>query len=173
MSQTPVHGIDHVGLTVPDIEQATTFFIEALQGEVLYETLKKTEPKRDDAETQQRLGVPDTMAQRAIRMLVFPNGPGIELFEFEGPDQKGPICSSDIGWTHIAFYTDDLEKTLANVEAAGGKRLADPQPLSGLEAGKGNRFCYVHTPWGSTLEIITYPTPQPYLEKADRAKWQV
>lgn len=173
MIKKRVHGIDHVGLTVPDIEKATTFFKKALAGEVIYDTFTKSEPKRDSPETQHRLGISPDMAQRAIRMLGFPNGPQIELFEYDGNEQSPPIRSSDLGWNHVAFYTDDIYATLEAVEDSGGNRLADPKPLSGLEAGDGNLFCYIRTPWGSTLELISYPTSQPYIKEAPREKWQV
>lgn len=168
-----IHGIDHVGVTVPDIEQATQFFKEVLDAEVLYDMLTKDEPKRDSPQIQMRLGVPSKTAQRAIRMLKLPNGPGLELFEYEKPCQSGPVDSADIGWTHIAVYVEDVVEAVKKAETAGGKRFAAPQPLGGLEAGEGNDFCYIITPWGSTLEIISYPTPQPYQGITDKRKWQV
>ncbi|MBM6614753.1 VOC family protein [Desemzia sp. RIT804] len=168
-----IHGIDHVGITVPDIEQATQFFIEALAAEVLYDTFTKNEPKRDSTETQVRLGIPSNTAQRAIRMLKLPNGPGLELFEYEKPHQSGPVDPADIGWTHIAIYVENIYKVLKQVEIAGGKRQADPQPLGGIEKGANNLFCYVKTPWGSTIELISYPSPQPYQSITNKRKWQV
>lgn len=42
----------------------------------------------------------------------------------------------------------------------------------GVESGHGNRFVYVETPWGSTLELITCPTMQPYEAHAPRPKWR-
>lgn len=168
-----IHGIDHIGLTVPNLEAATTFLVKALDAEVLYDTFKKSEPVKDSAFTQKRLGIGTDMGERAIRMLVFPNGPQLELFEFIGPEQTNPITPADFGWQHVAFYVDDIEQAVAKVEAAGGKRNSDPVALGGLEAGAGNKFCYCLTPWGSTIELITYPTPQPYLDKANRRKWTV
>ena len=61
----------------------------------------------------------------------------------------------------------------ARIEAAGGRRYADPRDLGGNESGAGNRFVYVGTPWGSTLELITYPTPQEAEMGAPRRKWRV
>lgn len=168
-----IHGIDHVGLTVPDIEEATHFFMRALDAQVLYDTYKKTQPLRDSAFTKQRLGIPDSMSEAAIRMLVLPNGPGIELFEFVGEDQGKPCVPSDLGWQHVAFYVEDMTAALTKVEAAGGIRNSEPVALSGLEAGKGNLFCYCLTPWGSTIELISYPSRQPYLEQTSRRKWRV
>ena len=172
-SHPNVHGIDHVGLTVPDLEAATRFFVDGLQATVLYDTYRTDQPPRDNDETHRRLGIPDSMAERAIRMITLPNGPGIELFEYSGPDQRAAAVPSDLGWQHIGVYVDDLDLALTRIEAAGGRRNADPTALNGPEGGEGNRFVYVRTPWGSSVELISYPTPQPYLSTAPRPKWQV
>lgn len=168
-----LHGIDHVGVTVPDIDKATEFFVKALNAVVLYDTYTKDQPPRDSDFTRKRLGIVDGTAEVAIRMLALPNGPGLELFQFFDPQQEGPISPADLGWQHIAIYVDDMEKALVQVEAAGAKRNADPVALRGMEAGEGNLFCYCKTPWGSSLELISYPTPQPYIKTAPRKKWKV
>ncbi|WP_392561309.1 VOC family protein [Orbus sturtevantii] len=168
-----VHGIDHVGLTVPNLEEATNFLIKALNATVLYDTYKKSEPIRDSDFIRKRLGIRHDMAERAIRMIGLPNGAQIELFEFSGPCQKQPITPADFGWQHVAFYVDDIEEAVTQVENAGGKRNSDPIDLGGIESGIGNKFCYCLTPWGSTIELISYPTPQPYLKESKRRKWPV
>ncbi len=163
--------IDHVGVTVPDIDAATTFFETALDAVFLYDVRCRTEEPRGSAEVHGYLGIPSTMAQGAIRMLALPEGPGLELFEYVGPDQHAPAVPSDLGWQHVALYVDDIDAALEKVERAGGVRNSDPRGLRGPEAGAGNRFVYTRTPWGSTLELVSYPTPQPYLLTAPRAKW--
>jgi catechol 2,3-dioxygenase-like lactoylglutathione lyase family enzyme len=163
--------IDHVGVTVPDIEAATAFFVAAFDAVVLYDMRRRDEAPNGTSEAHGYLGIPASMAQGAMRMLALPEGPGLELFEYLGPDQRDAAHPSDLGWQHLALYTDDLDDTLARIEAAGGTRNSDPRPLRGLEAGAGNRFVYTRTPWGSTLELVTYPSPQPYLLQAPRAKW--
>ena len=163
--------IDHIGVTVPDIDAATTFFEAAFDAVVLYDMRRRDEPANSTSEAHGYLGIPGTMAQGAMRMLALPDGPGIELFEYLGPDQRDAAHPSDLGWQHLALYADDLDATLARVEAAGATRNSDPRPLRGLEAGDGNRFVYTRTPWGSTLELVSYPSPQPYLLQAPRAKW--
>ncbi|WP_413601375.1 VOC family protein [Curtobacterium sp. Curtsp57] len=167
-----VRGIDHVGLTVPDIDEATDFFVCGLDATVLYDRFLRAEPVRVGADVQQRLGIPHTMAQGALRMLALPNGPGLELFEYHGPDQRPAARASDLGWQHVAFYVDDLDHALVRLETAGGHRYSEPRDLGGVESGHGNRFVYVGTPWGSTLELITYPTTQPYEAHAPRPKWR-
>jgi catechol 2,3-dioxygenase-like lactoylglutathione lyase family enzyme len=165
-----VHGIDHVGVTVPDLEAATRFFAEAFGAETLYDTLPRHEGPKGGVEG--RLGVPPGTRQLAIRMLRLPYGPGLELFEFDGPRQAGPALPSDLGWQHLAFYVEDLEEAAERLEEAGGTLLEGPHPLPGPEAGPRNRFVYARTPWGSTLELLTYPDPQPYERSTPHRRWR-
>lgn len=164
-------GIDHVGVTVPDIEQATAFFVDALGAQVLYDTLPREEGPNTGSELDDRLGVPQGTAQVAIRMLALPSGPGLELFEFSGPRQDRPSVASDLGWQHVALYADDLDAARDAIVAAGGTALSAPKPLPSVEAGEHNRFVYCRTPWGSTLELVTYPDEQPYAEHTDLRRW--
>ena len=173
INKNNVHGIDHIGLTVPDIDKACEFFEEAFNAVVLYDTYTKGQPVRNNDFTHHRLRIPNSMGETAIRMISLPNGPGIELFEFIGPDQSSANVPSDIGWQHVAFYVDDIDFAIEQVERAGGRRNSNPVNLSGIEAGDKNQFCYCITPWGSSIELITYPTPQPYLKNSTRRKWTV
>ena len=160
-----------MGVTVPDLESATDFLVRALGAEVLYDTLRRADGPKSDPGTRRRLGVPEGTAQRAIRMLALPHGPGIELFEFSGPRQLPPALPCDFGWQHIGLYVDDLDAAVARCVRAGATRLAEPQPLPGPERGERNRFVYLRTPWGSTLELLTYPDAQPYEESTSRRRW--
>lgn len=154
-SKPNIRGIDHIGLTVPDIDAATRFLIDALGAVVTRDILKKSEPGRGSPDVQRRLGITPDLVQRAIRVVRLPDDLLIELFEYEGPGQRDASGSADYGWQHIAFYAADMDAALARVEAAGAIRIADPTPFSGgLTEGS---FVYLRTPWGSTLEIISYP----------------
>lgn len=75
-----IHGIDHIGLTLPNIE------IQAFDAIILYDTLK----------TKKRLGIKSDMTEYTIRMIGLPNGPSLELFEFKGASQKSAIPPADL-----------------------------------------------------------------------------
>ncbi|POM27650.1 Glyoxalase-like domain protein [Actinomadura rubteroloni] len=145
-------GIDHIGVTVPDLDAATRFFVEAFDAAVLYDTLRRD----DGPDTGRGLGAP---AEVAVRMLALPGGPGIELFAFRTP-RRDP---GDLGRQHIAFYVDDIEAAAARVSRAGGIPLGDPRP-------GGNRFWYARTPWGGTLELLTHADPRPREQATDRRR---
>lgn len=82
-------------------------------------------------------------------MLKMQYGPGIELFEMHGPEQREPQRANDFGLQRFA--------------KAAGEALTPPQPLGfSMEKGEGNCFCYGCTPWGSIVEFISHPSPMPY-----------
>lgn len=159
-----------MGVTVPDLETATLFLTRAFGAEALYDTLRRADGPVGGSETERRLGVPPGTRQCAIRMLALPGGPGIELFEYDGPRREPPALPCDFGWQHLALYADDLDAAVGGCVAAGATLLADPHPLPGPEAGPRNRFAYLHTPWGSTVELVSYPDPQPYERTARRRR---
>ncbi|MER6814204.1 VOC family protein [Spirillospora sp. NPDC000708] len=166
-----VRGIDHVGVTVPDLEAATAFFGAVLGARPLYDTLRREDGPVTGPETERRLGVPAGTEEVAMRMLRLPNGPGLELFEFRGTERRPPALPSDFGWQHVGFYVDDLDGAARSVADAGGVLLGEPQRLPGPEAGDRNRYQYARTPWGSTFELLTYPDPQPYEKDTADRRW--
>jgi catechol 2,3-dioxygenase-like lactoylglutathione lyase family enzyme len=163
-----LRGVDHVGITVPDIEQATAFFVDVLGCELLYER----EPPRDDS-PRDRLGVPAGSRIRTVRFLRCANGANIELFEFYSPDQREAFPRpSDVGIQHLAVYVEDLDAAAEHLRRHGVKLMSGPNPLPGPEAGEGNRFIYSRTPWGLTLELISYPALMAYQQRSKARRWK-
>lgn len=173
MRASPVHGMDHVGLTVPDIDQATRFFEAAFDAELIYESKKLSEEPEEGAEIEQTLNLfPGTQVE-AVRMLQLRYGPGLELFQMEGPEQREPVRPSDYGLQHFAIYVDDIDAAVAQFEAAGGTMFTPPQPIMfEPEMGEGNLFCYGKTPWNSVIELLTYPSPMPYEKNTPLRRWR-
>jgi catechol 2,3-dioxygenase-like lactoylglutathione lyase family enzyme len=163
-----MRGVDHVGITVPDIEQATRFFVDVLGCELLY----RREPPRDDS-PRHRLGVPAGTRIQSVHFLRCANGANIELFEFSSPDQREDFPRpSDVGIQHLAIYVDDLDAAAEHLRRHGVKLMDGPNPLPGPEAGEGNRFIYARTPWGLTVELISYPAPMAYQQHSDARRWR-
>lgn len=172
MTDNPISGMDHVGITVPDIDQATEFFCEALGAELIYTSVAPGDDLDQSAQQHTLKLVPGTQV-KAVRMLKLHHGPGIELFEMHGPEQSDPPRASDYGLQHFAVYTPDINRAIQRFEAAGGVMFTEPKPLSfPTERGEGNVFCYGRTPWGGIIEFISRPSPMPYEQQTPLRRWK-
>ena len=166
-----LRGIDHIGIAVPDIEAATEFLVAAFGAETIYETLQQDGEPQAGPEAEMKLGLAPQARIEAIRMLHLCSGPGIELFQISAPDQRPAARGSDLGFQHFAIYVDDIASATTRFAAAGGELLSGPHPLPNLEGGIGNTFRYGRTPWGTVIEFVTYPSPQPYCEETPLRRW--
>ncbi len=167
--ESTARGVDHVGITVPSIEKATEFFAAALGAVVLYDMLP--EPVRG-AELESALGLGKGTVLDRIRMLRLGNSASIELFEYSGVEQRDPVIPSDFGLQHFCVYVDDIDAAALAVELAGGRLLSRPLELPGGDAGPGNKYLYFRTPWGSSIELVTYPSPQAYETDTSLRRWR-
>lgn len=140
-------GIEHIGLTVPDIDAATRFFADVLGGETLYDI--GPFPDTNDWMANHLAPVKGARIHR-MRVVRIANGPVLELMQFSGPAAPTPG-----GW-HMAFYVDDIERALAalkahNVAIQSGPVTMTEGPSAGLQ------WLYFQTPWGQQLEFVSYP----------------
>ena len=150
-------GINHIGLTVPDIEEATEFFKKGLDGKIAYDSQRKDEKPRGGKDVEKILGMSKGAQIVHKRMMVLGNGPNIEMFEFQNAKQRKPEALQDIGYTHLSFYVDDFEVAVAKVRSAGGELISEPHSNTRYEDTEGNQTVYVKTPWGSLIELQTVP----------------
>ncbi|KAF6582484.1 catechol 2,3-dioxygenase-like lactoylglutathione lyase family enzyme [Paenibacillus jamilae] len=169
--QHPVRGIDHIGITVPDVEQATTFLQNAFGADICYDALNKPQPPQKGEQTEQQLGLKRGARIIHIRLLRIHEGPGIELFQLENTPQNFAIQLADYGLQHFAVYVDDMNAATARFQQAGGTLLSPPHALSGIEAGAGNQFVYGRSPWGTIIELISYPDGIRYPQESEAYRW--
>jgi len=154
-----LRAMDHVGLSVPDLDEAITFFTEVLGAEVAYR--HGPYPAGGERTVRQFARHPES-AVEGIAMLVL--GPmNIELLQYSSPDQRTEWPrTSDFGGHHVAFYVDDIEAAVDALRARGVEVLGDPMSLNGPEAGEGARYIFFRAPWGLFLELTTYPAGKAY-----------
>ncbi|WP_283193519.1 VOC family protein [Rhizobium sp. AN80A] len=146
--------MDHIGVTVPDIEQATDFFAGMLGCKVLYDVGPFI---ADDDWMQDYLLVHPRSVIRKLRMLDTGNGTMIELFEYQAPDQKTHIpANSDFGASHIGLYVEDMDAAVRYLRDHSVKVLKGPVTMTeGPSAGL--TWIYFLAPWGMQLELVSYP----------------
>lgn len=136
--------VDHVGITVPNLEEAITFFTEVLGADLLYR-IGPVEDQNGDWMTT-HLNV-HPRASCHIAMLRIGPVTNVELFEYTAPDQNKTIPSnSDWGAHHLAFYVIDVDAAVTYLRAQPGVTvLGVPQTV---EEGPiaGDRWVYFLTP---------------------------
>jgi len=155
MKSTNFKGIEHIGITVPDIDSAVEFLKNALDAELLYELISENDEPMKGTETEQQLGLPKGSEIVRMSFLKISNGPGLELFQFENTASRDAVALNDFGLTHFSVYVDDIEAAANQFEKAGGKLLSKPHALAGIEEGERNRGVYGKAPWGSLIELIS------------------
>lgn len=159
--------VDHAGYTVPNLDEAVRFFVEALGASLLYAAGPYHRPGTDYMPT--RLGV---SPEASVRLAVLRLGAALnlELVEFTGPGQRGePPRVSDAGGCHLAIHVDDFEAASAYLRARPELRVLEPHdngpPGEGEEGGLD--ALYFDTPFGLHLEIIRRPAQQRYERETD------
>ncbi len=164
-----VRGINHIGLTVPDLAEATGFFTDVMGCQ------KATSfgPFRDDKGSfmQDLLDVDPRAVVEEIVLLRCGFGSNIELFHYTAPDQKTVSArNSDIGGHHIAFYVEDIDAVAAYLKDKGIRSLMGPLPVTEGPAA-GQSILYFFAPWGLQLEAISFPQGMAYEKDGGPVLW--
>ena len=162
-------GIDHVGITVPDVDAAAQWLAEVLGGANPLTFGPFSDPQGDFM--QQLVDVDPRAVVERIRMVRAGNGPGIELFQYEAPGQEQAFrLNSDWGGHHVAFYVRDIDKAVVTAEMRGAQKRLGPFPvIEGPAAGQ--TINYFRTPFGTDIELISYPHGMAYEATAPIKLW--
>lgn len=163
-----LRGTEHIGFTVPDLDQATTFFVDVIGCDFLFE-LGPFQASDDWMESH--LNVHPRTVMRRLRFFRCKHGSNFEIFEYEAPDQKlQQPRNSDIGGHHLAFYVDDFDAALSYLEAKGVRILGTPtMRTTGPNAGQN--WIYFLSPWGMQLELVSFPKGKAYERDTDLRLW--
>jgi glyoxylase I family protein len=146
-------GVDHIGFTVPDLEQAARFLIDVLGCEYLY-TLG---PYRDDGDWMTRhLGVHPRAVMQQLHFFRCGDRAIFEVFQYSAPDQRAvQPRNSDVGGHHVALYVEDLDGAVTHLRRHGVTVLGEPTASKG--PSEGQRWVYFLAPWGMQFELVSYP----------------
>jgi catechol 2,3-dioxygenase-like lactoylglutathione lyase family enzyme len=162
-------GIDHAGITVPDIDQAVAWFEDVLRCTAPL----SFGPFSDSEGTFMRdlLGVDPRAVIEQITLVRCGNGPSVELFQYTSPDQDRTFRkNSDLGGKHIAFYVRDIDKAVAYMQSKGVEKLLGPLAVTAGPAA-GQAINYFRAPFGTYIELISYPHGMAYEAGADPPLW--
>lgn len=132
--------LDHIAVTVQDMERAVTFYRDVLGFEVLGQLL---------------------LNEGTFKLVYLQAGAArIELFAFteEGRRSETVDRNEDLGFKHIAFSVDDVDAVARRLKAHEVPFTVEPADAPG-----GVRLAFFHDPDGNLLEIVDrLPDMAPY-----------
>ncbi|MGA1662538.1 MAG: methylmalonyl-CoA epimerase [Candidatus Nanopelagicales bacterium] len=126
--------IDHVGIAVPDLDEAIRFYADAFGVEVVHEEVNEEQGVREAM-----LAVGDSHIQ-----LLAPLRPDSPIGRFL--DRQGP------GIQQVAYTVDDIDAASDRLRAAGVRMLYD-EPKSGT-AGSRVNFAHPKDCGGVLIELV-------------------
>jgi catechol 2,3-dioxygenase-like lactoylglutathione lyase family enzyme len=162
-------GIDHIGITVPDIHAAAAWFERVLG----FRNPLTFGPISDPIGTLMHdlVDVDRRAVIDQIRMVAGGRGANVELFQYQAPHQSHRFArNSDYGAHHIAFYVRDIEAGVAYMKSRGVHKLLGPFPITSGPAA-GQTINYFRTPFGTYVELISYPHGMAYQRRARVPLW--
>lgn len=153
--------VDHVGITVPDLESAVSFYRNVFGAVELY--------RLGPFDAAQLPSMPDgrdwsaahvNVAGAKFHFAMLQMGPGLmlELFQYDRPLDRTlhPPRNCDLGGHHLALKVKDLEKAIdflkqqREVVVMAGPIEVSEGPCAGL------RVIYFLDPWGNQLELVEF-----------------
>jgi catechol 2,3-dioxygenase-like lactoylglutathione lyase family enzyme len=162
-------GTDHVGVTVPDINEAVEWFDDVMGAVAPLSFGPISDPSGNLM--HDLLDVDRTSVIDQITSLRIGHSANIELFQYEAPDQRRdwPL-NSDWSGHHIAFYVTDIAAAVAYMESRNVDKLLGPLPITDGPAA-GQTINYFRTPFGLFIELISYPLGMAYERDPSRPLW--
>jgi catechol 2,3-dioxygenase-like lactoylglutathione lyase family enzyme len=163
-----LHGTDHIGITVPDLEAAVDFFVNVIGCEPFYEL----GPFMSDGDWMRtHLNVHPRAVMRRLKFLRCGNGSNFEIFQYESPDQRTEQPkNSDVGGFHLAFYVDDMDAAVRYLRSKGVTILGEPT-LRSSGPSAGQSWVYFLAPWGLQMELVSFPNGKGYEKETPRRLW--
>jgi catechol 2,3-dioxygenase-like lactoylglutathione lyase family enzyme len=153
--------VDHVGLTVPDVEAAVRFYCGVFGATELYRMgpfdAEELPPLPDGRDwTAAHVNTPGAR----FRFVMLQLGPSmmVELFQYDRPvDRETKLPRNcDLGGHHLALKVQDLGRAIQflreqpEVTLMAGPIVISEGPCAGL------RVIYFLDPWGNQLELVEF-----------------
>ena len=143
-----ITGVDHVGVTVSDVDRSLGFWRDLLglsvtgRGVVEWEHLDRL------------VALPDTKIEWCE--LALPGGGKVELSQYHRPtgEAVSPGDENEPGRSHLSLLVDDLTEMLAMLRSNGVRARTDDPVDIPLGAYEGGKAAYVFDPDGVELELI-------------------
>jgi catechol 2,3-dioxygenase-like lactoylglutathione lyase family enzyme len=164
MPSVPPAMFGHIGITVTDIEGAVEWYRDVLGFHLLSgPTTLVSDDSPNGAGARELWG--EEFREVKIANMSTADGQGIELFEFLIPAtvrQEDSFSYWRTGIGHFCIVGRDIDRLVARIEAAGGKRRT---AIYEIVPGEPFRWCYCEDPFGVIIEVYTHTHDQVYANR--------
>jgi catechol 2,3-dioxygenase-like lactoylglutathione lyase family enzyme len=84
------------------------------------------------------------------------DGPTLEIYTYERSVEPGvPAVANRVGWGHVAFVVDDVERARSRVLGAGGGAVGEVVTAE-IADGRRVTWCYLTDPEGNLVELQSW-----------------
>jgi catechol 2,3-dioxygenase-like lactoylglutathione lyase family enzyme len=172
-AQSPIPGVlgvDHFGVTVPDVAQARDWFVDVLGCVAPLQFGPFFDP--NGSLMTRLVGVHPRAVIDQIVELRCGTGSSIELLQYTAPHQDQTWAkNSDFAGHHVALYVTDIGQAVAYLEHQPGvQKFLGPFPVTDGPAA-GQTINYFKTFFGLYIELISYPNGMAYETTATTRLW--
>lgn len=166
MSGLPgLRGAEHVGITVPDLDEAEKFLCGILGAQMVFDGGRIA-----DADTMERVLGGRRGDSCRYRFYRLGTGLNLEVFEYEQGIEGAHPANPQPGGHHIALYVDDIHDATEHLRRSGIEIDGTPQFIEAGPAA-GSHWLYFKAPWGLQMELVSYPQGKAYEAEADVKLW--
>jgi catechol 2,3-dioxygenase-like lactoylglutathione lyase family enzyme len=151
---TSLNGINHVGVTVRDLDRTLAFYREFFGIEPLFQGLG------ENADISRSVGLDDVRVRFAFIDL---GNTRMELLQYERPlgRQTQDMRNCDVGAIHVCFDVDDLTAKYEQLKAGGIQFITSPIRLDDNQGTlAGLEYVYFRDPDGLMLQLYEMPKSQ-------------
>jgi len=143
-------GLEHVAVTVPDLEAARAFFVDVLGGREVGRVAFSRDLDGSDMEVSFNAH-PDAVAELVTLDL---HGTTLELFHYDAPDLADAMPRNcDPGGHHLGLRVDDIVAAAAYLASVPGVRVLGAPSFAVRPDGVARGWVYFLTPWGLQMEL--------------------
>jgi len=155
MKQTYPRSFSHIGISVPDVDQAVEFYTKVMGWYTIMEPTLITEDTSPIGEMCSEV-FGKNWEKFKIAHLSTGDRIGVEIFQFK--NQENPENNFEYwktGIFHFCVQDPDVEGLAARIVDAGGKRRMEA-PRYYYPGEKPYRMIYMEDPFGNILEIYSH-----------------
>lgn len=163
-------GLDHVGIVVPNAQEAADFLMEVFDAEFDWEVKREARPTAGERGWSTIFGVHPEAYMPHVIMLKCGEHPltqYVEIFEWKSPDhqklngENGWYKFSDIGNSYISFTVKDIDSVVTHIKKyvipkwKGTRFIQDP-PMQFPLRGEICTSTFLVSPWGMWIELTCW-----------------